>query len=190
MDLKAIGEEIAKIGLPLLGAVLPIPGGAAIGAALASAIGSPSSAPADILAKLTQDADALQKARQFELTHQETMLKLTLDAQANERATAVQLAQTDAADRDSARRRQTAVRDLTPAGLAWLLVSASMALAVVLIMGWAPTARDAETAQLVGVVLGYVFSESKQAIAYFLGGSSGETQSKQVIANIAQGPQS
>ena len=81
MDWKGLGESIAKLGLPLLGAVLPIPGGAAIGAALAAQIGSPSSQPGDILATLTANADALAKAKQFEMTHQETMLKLTLDAQ-------------------------------------------------------------------------------------------------------------
>lgn len=81
MDWKALGESIAKIGLPLLGAVLPVPGGAAIGTALASAIGSPSTKPEDILATLTASADAVTKAKQFEETHQETMLKLTVDAE-------------------------------------------------------------------------------------------------------------
>lgn len=79
MDWKELGTQIARFGLPLLGAVLPIPGGAAIGTALASAIGSPSAAPVDILAKLTQSADAVEKAREFELTHQKEMLGLSLN---------------------------------------------------------------------------------------------------------------
>lgn len=81
MDWKGLGESLAKIGLPLLGAALPIPGGAAIGSALASAIGSSSDKPDDILAAITSNADALAKAKQFESQHQETMLKMTLDAQ-------------------------------------------------------------------------------------------------------------
>lgn len=81
MDWKALGEKLAQIGLPLLGAALPIPGGAALGIALASHIGAKSGAPEDILARLTESVDAVQKAREFELTHQETMLKMTLDAQ-------------------------------------------------------------------------------------------------------------
>src|SRR5690349_1273161 len=81
MDLKTLGAEIAKLGLPLLGAALPIPGGMALGAALASTIGAPSPQPEDILATLTGNAQALAQAKQFELAHQETMLKLTLDAQ-------------------------------------------------------------------------------------------------------------
>lgn len=77
IDLKSIGEEIAKIGLPLLGAALPIPGGAALGVALAAKIGSPSSNPADILSTLQGDPKAVEAAREFEMTHEETILRLT-----------------------------------------------------------------------------------------------------------------
>ena len=79
MDWKALGEQIAKIGLPLLGAALPVPGGAALGAALASTLNVQSGKPEDILAALTGNADALQKAKEFEATHQEKMLQLTAD---------------------------------------------------------------------------------------------------------------
>lgn len=85
MDWKELGESVAKLGLPLLGAALPIPGGEAIGAALASHIGATSGNPEDILATLTQSADAVQKAKEFELTHQETMLKITSDYQIAQR---------------------------------------------------------------------------------------------------------
>ena len=80
MDWKELGQAIAKIGLPLLGAVLPIPGGAAIGSALAAAIGSPSGQPADILATLTSSAEAVEKAREFAARHEETMLQLQVNA--------------------------------------------------------------------------------------------------------------
>lgn len=85
MDWKGVGEAIAKIGLPLLGAALPIPGGAAIGTALASAIGAQSADPQEVLNLLTSSADAMAKAKQFELTHEETMLKLQLDKEMADR---------------------------------------------------------------------------------------------------------
>lgn len=81
MDLKDFGQTIAKLGLPLLGAALPIPGGAAIGTALANYIGSPSAKPEDILQTLTASADAVEKAKEFETTHQETLLKIQTDAE-------------------------------------------------------------------------------------------------------------
>lgn len=85
LDWKQLGTEIAKLGLPLLGAALPVPGGAAIGAALASHIGAPSSDPTDILNVLAASTEAVQKAKEFELTHQETMLRITLEHEATMR---------------------------------------------------------------------------------------------------------
>lgn len=79
MDWKNLGASLAKIGLPLLGAALPVPGGAAIGAALASAIGAKSADPSEILSAITGNAEAMQKAREFELEHQEKILAAMLD---------------------------------------------------------------------------------------------------------------
>ena len=81
MDWKELANEVTKIGLPLLGAALPIPGGMAIGTALAAAIGSPSAKAEDLLATLGQSAEALQKAKEFEATHQETLLRIQVDAE-------------------------------------------------------------------------------------------------------------
>lgn len=81
MELKDIAAQIAKFGLPLLGAALPIPGGAALGSALAKAIGAPDDTPAHILATLNASPEAVQKAREFELTHQATILRLTTEAE-------------------------------------------------------------------------------------------------------------
>ena len=80
MDWKELGQSIAKIGLPLLGAALPFPGGAAIGTALAAAIGSPSGNPQDILATLTSSAEAVEKAKEFQMTHEETLLRINVEA--------------------------------------------------------------------------------------------------------------
>jgi roadblock/LC7 domain-containing protein len=85
MDWKELGKKAAEIGLPLLGAVLPVPGGAAIGAALGRAIGASGSngtagATADqIFATLTQSAEALQKAREFEAQHQERLIAMSYE---------------------------------------------------------------------------------------------------------------
>lgn len=76
-----IRDAVVKLGLPLLGAALPLPGGVALGEALAAYVGAPSSKPEDILTHLTQNADALEKAKEFELTHQETILRINTDAE-------------------------------------------------------------------------------------------------------------
>jgi hypothetical protein len=81
MNFADIRDAIVKLGLPILGAALPLPGGAAIGSALAAAIGSPSDKPNDILATLHQDADAVQRAMEFQTQHEETLLRISVDAE-------------------------------------------------------------------------------------------------------------
>lgn len=118
MDFKSIAEGFAKIGLPLLGAALPIPGGMAIGTALASMIGAGNGSdpvkPEDILAKLTQSSEALEKAKEFEATHQETLLKLKADQEVRDY-------EAEVADRTSARLMQTTNQSNIPAMLAMTL---------------------------------------------------------------------
>jgi len=75
-----IRDTLVKMGLPLLGAALPVPGGAALGAALAAHIGAASSSPADIALALASP-EALEKAHEFELTHQEMITRITVDAE-------------------------------------------------------------------------------------------------------------
>jgi roadblock/LC7 domain-containing protein len=76
MDWKSLGSALASIGLPLLGAALPVPGGAAFGAGLAALISSPSAAPADILATLQGNAAALEKAKEFEATNHQALMQM------------------------------------------------------------------------------------------------------------------
>jgi len=79
MELKDIARALASIGLPLIGAALPVPGGMAIGTALAQAINAPSAKPEDILATITGNADALQRAREFEATNHQSLVKIAVD---------------------------------------------------------------------------------------------------------------
>lgn len=76
-----IRDAIVKLGLPILGAALPLPGGAAIGAALAASIGSPSDKPSDILATLSQSSEAVQRAMEFQATHEKALLQIAVDAE-------------------------------------------------------------------------------------------------------------
>lgn len=80
-ELEKIGKEFAQIGLPLLGAALPIPGGAALGAALAHWIGKPGASLSDTLATIKQDSAAAEKAREFELQNRTTILQITVNAE-------------------------------------------------------------------------------------------------------------
>lgn len=183
MDLKTLGVEIAKLGLPLLGAALPIPGGMALGAALASTIGAPSAQPEDILATLTGNAQALAQAKQFELTHQETMLKIAMDAQTAQ-------FQAEVSDRQDARSK------LAANGALWwiaalVLVTFAIIMAAVLAGSWTLlaggiTIKDvsvvAAISGLVGSIVGYVAANAQTVINFLFGGSMGSEKNSAALA--------
>lgn len=81
MNWKELGQALTKLGLPILGAALPIPGGAALGGILATTIGSKDVTPEEILTRLTNSSEALQKAKEFEMAHQETLLRVQVEAE-------------------------------------------------------------------------------------------------------------
>jgi hypothetical protein len=168
MDWKALGESLAKLGLPLLGAVLPIPGGAAIGTALASALGAKSADPQDILTALTASADAQLKAQQFEATHQEAMLGLQLKFETDQYAASV-------ADRSSARDMQVSTKAFTVPTLAFVIVGAFIAMVVGTLLGYAKV-----DSVLAGTLVGYLSAKCEQVIAFYFGSSQG-SQAKDVL---------
>lgn len=184
MDLKTLGAEIAKIGLPLLGAALPIPGGMALGAALASQIGAPSDDPSDILATLTGNAQALAQAKQFELTHQETMLKLTLDSQ-------TALFQSEVSDRQDARAKLGGKDALWWVAGAVLLTFAIVMITVLYgswtLLSGGITIKDvsvvAAVSGLVGSIVGYVAANAQTVINFLFGGSMGNEKNSAALAD-------
>lgn len=174
MDLKTLGTQLAKIGLPLLGAALPIPGGMALGAALASQIGSPSADPSDILATLTGNAQALAQAKQFELTHQETMLKLTLEAQ-------TEMYKADADDRASARTRQIAMHDWTPNAIGVLVLIFCFGTEAFVLMHGLPVGIDPG---LCGRILGGLDTAATLFLTFMYGSNRDSQRKTQMIADV------
>lgn len=171
MDLKSFGESLAKIGLPLLGAVLPIPGGAALGAALASAIGSGSDKPEDILAALSANADTLEKAKEFEATHAETMLQLKL-------AHVQKLYEQEVADRASARDMQKATASHTVPLLAYLIVGSFVAMVGCTLAGYSHV-----DGALAGTLVGYLSAKCEQVVSFYFGSSKGSEDKNVLLAN-------
>lgn len=185
-QIKDILKPLAQLGLPLLGAALPIPGGEAIGAALAAKIGAPSASHDDILATITQSADARQKAIEFQTEHQERLLDMTQKFY-------LQSFQAEASDRDSARKREMVLKDGTVAKLAWTLIGGFLAVSAAQIAAvfWWPELTAKIPAQgwlLVGNISGYLANEAKQAAAYYFGSSVGSKSKDDTLAEIAKAP--
>lgn len=78
-DWKALGEQIGKLGLPLLGGALGGPAGAAIGTALSQELfGHANATPDQIAAAVSGNADMLVKLKEYEAREKEALLNYSL----------------------------------------------------------------------------------------------------------------
>jgi hypothetical protein len=82
MDWKEVGKTAAKFA-PLIGAALPVPGGAAIGSIIASVFGVEDS-PDAVMKAMESDPEAAIKLRKIELDHKERLEGLALQRAAME----------------------------------------------------------------------------------------------------------
>lgn len=179
MDWKELGVAVAKLGLPLLGAALPVPGGAAIGLALSRSIGADSTEPGDILAKLAASPEALQAAKEFEMKHEERMLELT---SGHEERTFQQ----EIDDRNSAREREVALansgasplsKNMT-AYMAILIVASTFILCTVLAFTADGELKPSQERVFI-FILGAVIPLCTMVAQYYFGSSRGDAANAQ-----------
>lgn len=93
-----------------------------------------------------------------------------------------QLAQIAEQDTASARAREMAVKDATPKILAYGIVLLACLVSLIILAGKSPAMKDVTQATMVGVVIGYIFSEVKQVYAYYFGSSAGSAEKTQLLA--------
>jgi len=80
MDLDTIGKALVDVGLPILGGLLPLPGGAAFGSALAGHLtGAQDAKTDDVLAALANPDGAL-RAKEFYYQHEQEILRIRANA--------------------------------------------------------------------------------------------------------------
>lgn len=94
----------------------------------------------------------------------------------------VDLAKLGNDDRASARAREAAVKDHTPAVMGYTLLVGSLGAAAAVLAGYVP-----DTSLQAGVVLGYLFSEAKQVLSYYFGSSSSSEAKTAMIYNSTPG---
>lgn len=103
----------------------------------------------------------------------------------------IQLEKIAADDRNSARQREIAVRDRTPAQLAWMIIGGFLivsAAELVSLFAWGEQIKHipSEGWLLIGNVSGYLANEAKQAAAYYFGSSVGSKEKDATIGEIAK----
>lgn len=181
-NLKTALGSIAPTLATMLGGPLA---GTAV-AALEGCFGLAPGAGSDAVTSVVQAGmtpDAIAAVRKADQDHAEKLKQLDVDlVKLNDDHDAA-LSTIDASDRDSARKREIAVRGYTVPALAWLVVGASVALGAAVVGGYV-TANPMQ-GTLVGTVLGYVFSEAKQVLAYYFGSSAGSDRKTELMAQSA-----
>ena len=146
-----------NIATSILGQVLKLKTGASLDDAAQAVI----NAPPEIRLQLQQE----------ENRHAEVIKQMGIaDAQEYER-----LAVTDRAD---ARAREIAVKDKTPARLAWTVVVFGFLLCGFLVSHRSTILDNAAMATMAGTILGYVMGDMKTIMAYYFGGSPGGTSAE------------
>ena len=178
MDWKDIAGIVGKAA-PILGTLVGGPAGAAIGGLIASALGTDNT-PDAIQVAIATNPDAALKLASLESDNKVKLQGMMFAHADNEIAASTAAIQADVADRDSARKREMAVKDNTPAALAWIIVLASVALGAAVVTGY--VSKDPALAGIVGTVIGYMFSEAKQVLAYYFGSSSGSARKTELLS--------
>ena len=133
-------------------------------------LGSPDGSPDEIAAALgSATPDQLAKLREIDANFKVTMKKLDID-----------LAQIDAGDRDSARKREIALKDSTPTILAGVVCFGFFGTLIGLLLYGLPSkGQDA-----VLILLGALSAAFTAIVNYYYGSSSGSKAKEQIIDQI------
>lgn len=175
--------SILKTAFPFISAAAGL--GGPLGTMAANAVGqalgvekvdpSPDGITAAITAAQSKDPDALLKLQDAENQFKLQMQKLGLDD-------AEKMAQMDVDDRANARARQIAVKDRTPAILAFTTTAGFFALLALLAYHAVPVQSE----KLLDVMLGSLGTAWIGVMNYFFGSSSGSAAKTQIMAQQAQ----
>ena len=176
-DLKQTIASIAPTLATMLGG--PLAGTAVT--ALEGAFGLAPGSGQDAITKVVQTGnmtpDIIAAVRAADQKHAELMKQMDIDLAKLNLSHEELLAQTDAGDRDSARKREIAVKDHTPERLAYIMIGGFFAISLaqlISIMGWPDVVSKIPNQGwlIIGNISGYLAAESKQAAAYFLGSTA------------------
>ena len=134
-------------------------------------LGIPSDSSKDDIAKAINNAtpDQLVALKKAENDFTVRMKELDID-----------LERIASSDRDSARRRESQVRDWMPRILAFVIVAGFMGTVFMVLLGYVEGMKDPLMATTVGTLIGFVSAKAEQVIAYYFG-SSNSSQQKTVL---------
>jgi hypothetical protein len=97
----------------------------------------------------------------------------------------VDLERIASSDRDSARRRESVVKDMAPKVLAAVIVLGFLATVFMVLGGQVEGLKDPLTATVVGTLIGYVSAKADQVVSYYFGSSASSAKKDDTIKSLS-----
>lgn len=167
-------KKIVATVAPAIGTVLGGPLAGVAVQAVVGALGLPPNSPDDAIAAAVQTAspETLLALRNAD---KEFALKM--------RALDVDLERISADDRESARSRESQIRDWMPRILGSVVVMGFLGTVFMVLAGYVEGLKDPLMATTVGTLIGYVSSKADQIISYYFGSSAGSRSKDEALNN-------
>ncbi|MBD2054618.1 hypothetical protein H6F88_00990 [Oculatella sp. FACHB-28] len=179
----ALFDDLAEIGVPLLGAVIGGPPGLAAGVIglITNALGIESNSTMKEIARNIQtNPEAVIKLRELEDNYQQYLISVRL-----------QMDQAEYADRANARSREveitkaTGKRDWYPPFLSTFVVFAFTLLLCTMVFYQPEEERDDNTNSLINILIGTLTAGFSTVLGYYFGSSSGSRTKDETISQLS-----
>lgn len=188
MNWSEIGSIVGKAA-PVVGTLLGGPAGAAVGALVASALGT-SNDPESVSAALYANPDALVKVHELQINAKVQLQQLAVTAENNRLQAEAAQYSSEAADRDSARKLAASQpRDIIRPAITILVLSGALFMVLAVFLGWSKDMLTDPVASLtVGTMIGVFFGELKQVMGFYFGMTKESQKQNAIVTSFAVEP--
>ncbi|RQR81457.1 MULTISPECIES: hypothetical protein [unclassified Burkholderia] len=189
-----VAAAVSKFA-PILGNAIPGVGtvvGAGVGLAasvIAKALGTEPT-PDSIMTALASNPDAVVKLKQAEMDHERDLAQIVASREAAQWAAQTAQYAAEAADRASARKLAAAQqKDWVRPTITMILLAGCLAVTFLMFSG--PSAslmKEAAASNVICLVVGYLFNELKQTLAFWFGTTREASVTNAKVADFATAP--
>lgn len=188
MNWSEVGSIVGRAA-PMVGTLLGGPAGAAVGALVASALGT-SNDPDAVTAVLSTNPDAMVRVQELQTNAKVQLQQLAVTAEENRMRSENEQYAAEAADRDSARKLAAQQpRDFIRPSITLLMILGAFGILVAVFGGFADgILKDTTAALTAGTVIGFWFNELKQTLGFYFGMTRESQKQNAIVTNFAVEP--
>lgn len=184
MNWKDVSNAVGSAA-PILGGLLGGPAGAAVGSLVSAALGTDNT-PDAVNKAILASPDAALKLAELQENAKVQLQQLAVTAEQNRLANELAVYQAEVSDRDSARQLAAKQpRDWVRPTITFALLAGSMCVMLYILSGRSESVlKDSNSFGLIGILVGYLFGELKQATAFWFGQTKESSVQSATIAKI------